>query len=268
MDVSVIIVNYNTFDLTAGCIRSVLSKTGGCSFEVIVVDNASTERDPQGLKDLFPEIHLVKNTVNLGFAKGNNVGIALATGDYVLLLNSDTELVNNAILICLESIRSREKVAAIGCRLTFPDGKVQHSCQRFPSVRYKLFELLRLQKLLPGRTGGKVLLGSFFDHDSAVRPDWIWGSFFMFRRALLELLPAGKLADDFFMYVEDMQWCMDFTRLGYRIAFEPRAKVIHHMGQSKGSKLSLMETNNRVFMTKYYPAWRAALIKQLDRWLL
>ncbi|HET9054785.1 MAG TPA: hypothetical protein VFM90_11455, partial [Cyclobacteriaceae bacterium] len=168
----------------------------------------------------------------------------------------------------LESIRSREKVAAIGCRLIFPDGKVQHSCQRFPSVRYKLFELLRLQKLLPGSTGGKVLLGSFFDHDNAVRPDWIWGSFFMFRRGLLELLPSGKLADDFFMYVEDMQWCMDFTRLGYRIAFEPRAKVIHYMGQSKGSKSSLMETNSGIFMSKYYPAWRAALIKQLDRWLL
>jgi GT2 family glycosyltransferase len=267
MDVSVIIVNYNTFDLTAGCIRSVLSKTSGCSFEVIVVDNASTERDPQELKDLFPQIQLIKNSVNMGFARGNNSGIKVASGDYVLLLNSDTELANNAILVCLESIRGNNGVAAIGCKLIFPDGSTQHSCQRFPSVRYKAFELLRLQKLLPRQLRGKILLGYFFDHNSRIFPDWIWGAFFMFKRSLLDILPGGKLADEFFMYVEDMQWCMDFAAVGYRVAFEPDAQVIHYMGQSKGAKSSLMETNMETFMARYYSPWRIAVIKQLNKWL-
>lgn len=267
MDVSVIILNYNTFELTCSCIRSVLSKTRGCSYEVILVDNASTERDPGEFVRLFPQIKLVRNEINAGFAKGNNMGIEMAAGEAVLLLNSDTELANDAVSICLETLRKDRRTAVVGCLLTFPDGSVQHNCQRFPAIRYRLFELLRLQKLLPSRLAGKILLGFFFDHRSAVFPDWIWGTFFMFRRELLQQLPQRKLADDFFMYVEDMQWCMDFKRLGYRISFEPRGHVFHHLGKSNGRKSHLMEAHTEQFMRRHYSSWRRSLIGILDRWL-
>jgi GT2 family glycosyltransferase len=267
MDVSVIILNYNTFDLTCNCIRSVLRETTGCSFEIIVVDNASTEKEPKEFLKLFPGILLVENKANTGFARGNNCGLEIARGNFALLLNSDAELKNNAILICLEAMRQYARVAVIGCRLEYPQGSVQHNCQRFPSLRYKLFELFRLQKVLPSKVAGKILLGYFFEHNEVVFPDWIWGTFFMFERALLRLFPKEQLADDFFMYVEDMQWCMDFKKLGYKIAFEPRARVIHHMGKANDKKLPLMEVNTGEFLKRYYSGWRISLIKHLDNWL-
>lgn len=269
MDVSVIILNYDTFHLTCNCIRSVLAKTKGCSFEIILVDNGSRQQDPGEFLKLFPEITLVANDTNLGFARGNNCGIEKAHGDYVLLLNSDTALKNDAVSMCLESIRKHTGIGVMGCRLESPDGSYQHNCQRFPSLRYKLFELLRLQKILPGNLSGKILLGYFFDHNSFVFPDWIWGTFFMFKRSLLSRLPNKKLADDFFMYVEDMQWCMDFRKCGYEIAFEPRAQVLHFMeGQRNLKKLPLVETNTAVFMKRNYSSVQIALIRQVDKWLL
>ena len=267
MDVSVIIVNYNTFDLTCSCIRSVLSKTAGCDFEIIVVDNGSSEKDPVEFVRLFPEIQLIRNSENLGFAKGNNCGIEKSRGEYVLLLNSDAELINNAILICLGVLRRDNRIGVVGSKLLFPDGTVQHNCQRFPSIWFKLFELLRLQKILPSRLGGRILLGYFFHHDVPVFPDWIWGTFFMFRKKLLQHLPGNKLPEDFFMYVEDMQWCLEFRKHGYRIAFEPGAETLHHMGRSSGPKSAMMELNTNLFMKRYYPRFKRILISKLDAWL-
>jgi GT2 family glycosyltransferase len=268
MDVSVIILNYNTFEVTCNCIRSVLAETTGCTYEIIVVDNNSSEKDPRIFLKLFPDVVLVENAVNLGFAKGNNSGLEKASGEVILLLNSDTELKNDAISICFRSLKENADVAVVGARLEYPDGTVQHNCQRFPALRYKLFELFRMQKMLPSTWGGKFLLGYFFDHQAKVFPDWIWGTFFMFRRALLSELPLGKLADDFFMYVEDMQWCMDFSKRGYKIAFEPSARVMHAMGKSTGDKESLMERNKQIFFDRNYSRLRQMMFRQLDKWLI
>jgi GT2 family glycosyltransferase len=268
MDVSVIILNYNTFELTCDCIKSVFEKTSQCSFEIIVVDNASTDRDPKDFIKLFPTIKLVVNEENTGFAKGNNAGIAVASGEYVLLLNSDTELLNNAILYCLQSIKKHPSLSAVTCRLLYPDGTVQHNCQRFPSVGHRLFELLRLQKVLPRKVAGRILLGYFFDYRSWTYPDWIWGTFFMFRRSLLGVLQNGKLAEDFFMYVEDMQWCKEFRKLGYDVAFEPRGEVVHYMGKSKANRDALMEVNVKKFLKRYHSPLEIFMLATLDRWLV
>jgi GT2 family glycosyltransferase len=231
------------------------------------VDNASYEVDPQKFLERFPNIILVVNPVNTGFSKGNNLGIAKATGNYVLLLNSDTLLKNNAVAIGVEVLQQNQHVAAMAARLEYPDGRLQHNCQRFPSIKYKAFELLRMQKLLPSSRGGKILMGFFFDHNSPAEPDWVWGTFFMFRRELLQRLPEAKLNDHFFMYVEDVQWCMDFRRLGYSIAFDPRAQVIHLMGKSGGAKSSLMNENMNKFMEVHYSPLKRKLIRLLDRML-
>src|SRR5690242_8685003 len=197
MDLSVIIVNYNTFELSCACIKSVQQKTLGISYETIVVDNASADRDAADLLQLFPEIILIQSETNEGFAKGNNKGIARSKGEYILLLNSDAELENNAAGICLDFLKKNKNVAVATAKLFYPGGNLQHNCQRFPSVRYRLFELLRLQKFLPKRVGGKILLGPFFNYDELVYPDWVWGTFFMFKKDLLNSLENGKLAEDF-----------------------------------------------------------------------
>ncbi len=253
MDVSVIIINYNTYELTCSCIQSIIREAGnGYTYEIILVDNASTETDAENFLKQFPSIKLIKSTVNAGFARGNNLGIRQAEGEYILLLNSDTVLKNDAIGICLSFLRADASVAVVSGRLEYPDGHVQHNCQRFPSIGAKLFELFRLQKIFSRSVGSRMLFGSFFDHNTVAYPDWVWGTFFMFPRKLLERLPEHKLADTFFMYGEDTQWCMEFRNLGYRIGFDPAGRILHYGGKSGGAKSPLMDANGKRLMEMYY----------------
>jgi GT2 family glycosyltransferase len=263
--VSVIIINYNTFDLTVRCIKSIEERSRYEPIEVIVVDNASLD-DVDQLKGIFPYVKLIKSKVNLGFAKGNNLGIEASEGEIILLLNSDTELLNDAIDVCVELITSDRNIAVVAPKLLYPNGTVQHNCQRFPSIRFRLFELFRLQKIFP-RIGKRLLLGSFFDYNSIVEVDWVWGTFFMFRRSLLSSLKENKLDDSFFMYCEDMEWCMQFKKMGYKITYTPKAEVLHHLGMSKGKKNAFITENTRAFMGKHYSALRLGVIHFLDNCL-
>ncbi len=233
MDVSIIVVSYNTFELTSSCIRSVIQKTHGMDLEIILVDNASTDKDPDFFFDEFPAIKLIKNTENLGFAKANNIGIEQAVGRYILLLNSDTECLNNAVA---EAVRLMERNPAIGVlsgQLQYPDGRVQPVAGRFPSIRRELFDLFRLSKLLGPKERSRHYLGTEADYSRPLVCDWVWGTFFIFRREDLGAFPEGKLHEDFFMYQEDVQWCYFFKkRLKKRIVYSPAPKVLHHMGAS------------------------------------
>lgn len=267
MEVSVVIINYNTFNLTVECIRSVIQKTEKVSYEIIVVDNASPNDNADEFLLLFPQIVLVKSKTNLGFARGNNLGITHARGKFILLLNSDTVLVNDAISIAAQKLQRDASPGAVGAQLLYENGKIQHNCQRFPSIGYRLFELLRLQKLLGKKIGGRILLGSFFNHEEAIHPDWIWGTFFMFRKDILRELPEEKLPDDFFMYVEDMQWCMEFRKRGYHIAFEPEAKVIHYIGGSGAAQKEFIRKNEDIFMKRYYSGVARKFIALLGKLL-
>ncbi|MCP4521839.1 MAG: glycosyltransferase family 2 protein [Cytophagales bacterium] len=265
--VSIIIINYNTFQLTKNCIESIYEHTQNISFEIILVDNASTECDPKLFLKEFPNIILVPSPTNLGFAKGNNLGIQRATGDKILLLNSDTLLKNNAIKYANDFLEKNRNVAVVSSSLEYEDGEIQHTCQRFPSIKYSLAELFRVQKILGKDKGGKLLMGSFFNHQEVTFPDWVWGTFFMFPTDLLQKLPEKKLADIFFMYGEDMQWCMEFSKLGYQIGFEPKAQVIHLMGKSGAPKNRMMIDNHKTFMNLYYSSFEQKLIKFINKLL-
>jgi GT2 family glycosyltransferase len=263
MDVSIIVVNFNTFAITCKCIASVYQYTTNIEKEVILVDNASVECAADEFKKVFPEIKLVKSPINVGFARGNNLGLKQAEGKYILLLNSDTALLNNCISISFKFLEQNPRVAVATGKLLYPDGKVQHNCQRFPSVKYQLIELLRLQKIFsPLR---RKLYGSFFDYNTVAFPDWVWGTFFMFRKELLKQLPANKLADDFFMYGEDMQWCKEFKNFGLKSVFLPDARIEHLMGASGAAKIEMMKTNEEFFLKKYYNWPNRALIRILRR---
>lgn len=264
--VSVVVINYNTFKLTSACIESIYTYTKGVSIEVILVDNHSSECDPDEFKNRFPQITLIKNPENSGFAKGNNVGIMSATGDYILLLNSDTELKNDAITIVHQFLERHHSVAVASARLQYPSGIIQHNCQRFPSVRAKLFELFRLQKFT-GKMGERVLFGPFFKYDAVAFPDWVWGTFFMFQKSLLNKLPNKKLAETFFMYGEDMEWCMEFKKLGLKIGFIPDAHVVHHLGKSGGKANAWMQQNHTIFLNQYYSKLHQLLLRGLDKLL-
>lgn len=252
MDVSIVIVNYNTYNLTLNCIKSVFEKTSGIKYEVILVDNASKEVEEKSFEDQFPAIKVIRLAENKGFAGGNNAGLPYAKGKYILLLNSDTILIENSIAATFKYLEDNPKAGVVSARLIFPDGRYQSVAQRFPSIKYKLVELFRLQKLLSKEFSGKYLLGSFFDHNKSVIVDWVWGAYFMFRKDLLDQMHGNKLDDSYFMYAEDMQWCWDIRKLGYEIHYCADTTVVHLMGGSSANKKDLMHNSGEEFFLKNY----------------
>jgi GT2 family glycosyltransferase len=258
MQLSIIIINYNTFQLTCNCIRSLNEKLIDVDYEIILVDNASVECDPNLFKEKFPGITLVINPVNTGFTGGNNTGIEHSNGTYILLLNSDTELINNAPKICLDYIQQHKEVGMVSCQLIYPDGRIQYNTRRFRTISWELLEVFPFYKLLPKRKRELLMLHHYFDHQSFANVDWVWGAFMLFPRSIIEQLPQKKLSADFFMYCEDVLWCWDFKQLGYEIHFLPEAKVMHiHKGSvSRDKWIKIRKTsikNHAKFMQKFYP---------------
>lgn len=242
MEVSIIIVNYNTQALTSQCIDSVFDKVSGISFEIILVDNASKD----GSKSFFENdsrIKYVYSEENLGFGKANNLGFKYSTGNYVFLLNSDTYLINNAIYLMwkqMEDLRKDEKienVGCVGCMLRDKDGDITHSYSRFPkmirtiladSVYPVLWKSHILSKLpstsnyVKGREGSR-----WFD------VDYITGADLMIRRDVCEKL--GMFDPDFFMYSEEVEMQHRYMKAGFRRIINNEAQIVHLVGKSTGT---------------------------------
>ena len=228
MQVSIIIINYNTFQLTRACISSVIAHTRACSYEIILVDNASTDKDPGEFVEEFPGIVLVRNPRNSGFADGNNLGVQHARGKYILLLNSDTLLLEDSISASVSKMEEDDRIGVLGCRMTWPDGQVQHTARRFRSIGWELLDLFRfIPRMMSYRSRWKLMLGRYFRHDEDTDCDWVNGAFFLFRASILPQLPGQKLDDRFFMYGEDHLWCEQIRRLGYRVYFFAGTSIIH-----------------------------------------
>lgn len=249
--VSIIILNYNTNELAIDCIRSVYEKTKGVSYEIVVVDNASPRDNPEEIIRIFPEVRLIKSKENLGFAKGNNLGIAHAKAPVYLLLNSDTVLINDAVSIAYDKLMEREDTGITGAQLQFPDGSYQYSAQRFPLLKYQLIQLFRIQKLMPPAKRGRYMLGGYFSCEENVYADWIWGTFYMIKKEVIEKMPDNKLADDFFMYCEDFQWGLEAEKTGYKTLFVSDAKIIHYVGKNNFSN-TMITTNYGIIYKRYY----------------
>jgi GT2 family glycosyltransferase len=261
MQLSIIIINYNTFRLTVNCIQSIQKIVTGLTYEIILVDNASAECDPDNFLKECPGIKLIKSKTNTGFAGGNNIGITHSSGDYILLLNSDTELINNAPKICYDYITTHPGVGMVTCQLLYPDGRVQYNCRKFRTIGWELAEIFPLFRFLSKKKQGEMMLHHYFDHQTFMKCDWVWGAFMLFPRSIIQQLPGKKLSEDFFMYCEDTLWCWEFKNLGYEIQFLPEAKVMHiHKGSiSKEKRLQVRKTgikNHAKFMKKFYPDWR------------
>lgn len=214
-------------------------------YEIIVVDNASVECSPDLFLEKFPSIILVKSEVNLGFSKGNNLGLKYAKGTFILLLNSDTELKNDAISLAVAKLRDNRDVGVVSVKLMYPTGEVQRASGSFPSIKKELYEMLRLQKFLSKESAEKNLGGFFFDHEKEMVVDWVWGAFFLLKREIIEKLPGCKLPDNYFMYFEDVEWCYWIGKLGYKVLYYPRGEVIHYCGSS--------DSGGRIIKTKVIP---------------
>jgi GT2 family glycosyltransferase len=226
--VSIIILNYNTFELTCKCIESVIKFTKEVDYEIVLVDNCSTECNADNFLAKFPTITLVKSKVNKGFANGNNQGIKVAKGKYILLLNSDCYLIEDAISTTLTYYINQKVNGVLTTKLIFPDGRLQHTARKYRSIWWEILDNLRIiPLLLPYKTRSGLMLGKYFKCDYNTPCDWVSGAYFLFAKNMLQELENQQLDETFFMYGEDHLWCYNFEKLGYKSFYFSESKVVH-----------------------------------------
>ena len=229
MDVSIIIINYNTFDLVKDCINSIYNQTFNLEFEIIVVDNKSPNRDIEMLKGIFPNITLILNNSNSGFGVGNNIGAKVASGRNLFFLNSDTLLINNAITTLSEFLDYNEDVAIAGGNLY--NAKLQPATS-FSQVMPGIFA--EIDNFF-GNVFSKILYFNkinFNNTESFIYvKGFISGADMMMKRNVYQILDGFD--EDFFMYYEETELSARVKKLGYRIANIPQAKIIHLEGASE-----------------------------------
>jgi GT2 family glycosyltransferase len=254
VDVSVIIVNWNTKDLLRDCLSSVYERAGDVDYEIIVVDNASTDGSAEMVKSVFKHVILIENPDNRGFARANNQGMAVAKGRYVLLLNSDTVVLDNAIANTVRFADAHPRAAVTGCRVLNPDGTVQLTCFMFPSVLNMLLSSTYLYKLFPkNRFFGRERM-TWWDRSDERQVDVVTGCFMLVRREAID--QVGMMDERFFMYAEETDWCYRFRQSGWEVLFAPVGRIIHFGGQSASQKPVAMIVQLRLsilrFIRKHY----------------
>ena len=230
MDVSIVIVNWNTCNILRDCLRSVYEQTHNLNFEVIVIDNASSDSSVEMLKDEFSQVRLIEDRKNRGFAAANNQGIAVSKGRYVLLLNSDTIVLNSAISKTVYFADEHKDAAVVGCRVLNRDCTLQPTCFMFPSVLNILLSFSYLYKLFAGsRFFGRELM-TWWGRDEVREVDVVTGCFMLVRQRAIE--EVGFMDEQFFMYAEETDWCYRFNQAGWKVMFTPIGEIIHLGGQS------------------------------------
>jgi len=250
MDLSIIIVNWNTRKLLLDCLLSIYRDPPACSFETWVVDNGSKDGSCAAIKEDFPQVKLIENQENVGFAPANNQAIAQSQGRYVLLLNSDTIVLPSALQCLVEFMDKTPDAGAAGPRLLNPDRSLQISCFPTPTLQREMWRLLHLDRL---KACG-VYPAIWWQKHEIRRVDAVQGACLILRQAALK--HTGSLDPEYFMYTEEIDLCFRLKKAGWNLYWVPRAEVIHYGGQSTQQIapqmfLSLYQTKTLFFRKNY-----------------
>ena len=232
-EIAVVIVNWNGGELVRRAVESVVQAPPRLPFEIVVVDNASTDQSLAWLRARAGagDLRLIENDVNTGFSRANNRAIAETRAELILLLNPDAEVTPGAIDVLIETLQSHPRNGACGPRLTHPDGTLQPSAWRNPPTAWATVVAgTGIWRLIPRRVRGPLLLGGHWDHATRRSVPMLFGAALLVKRAVIA--DVGALDERFHMYAEDNEWCLRMTRGGWRVVFEPAATVIHHGAHS------------------------------------
>ncbi len=250
LDLSIIIVNWNGQDLLRKCLEHVQQTARNISYEIIVVDNASTDGSQAMVQHEFPDVQLIENSENTGFATANNQGIAISQGRYVLLLNSDA-FVNDETLDTMVAFMDEHPEAGMaGCKLFYEDGRLQPSCSRFPTLASELYATLGLEKLFPkSQIFGQHLM-LHWDYNDVRDVEVVMGAFMLVRRQVID--EVGVMDERYFMYSEEVDWCFRIKQQGWKILFNPDAQAVHLWGGTAGRVSSLMHVQMYRSKVQYF----------------
>lgn len=274
------IVNWNVRELLRRCLHSIHASVStshrlsgqvasdqqlATSFqvEVIVVDNASSDGSAAMIEEESPQVRLIANSENLGFTVGNNQGIAASRGRYILLLNPDTEIVGHALTMMVEYMDDHPQVGALGPQLLNPDGSIQPSRRRFPTMATAFLESTTLQQWLPRNRVTRHYYMTDRPDNEVQEVDWVTGACLLARREAIE--EVGLLDESFFMYSEELDWCRRIKAQGWKVIYLPSARVIHHGAQSSEQVKSFQhiqfQRSKTRYFRKHHGSWQAEVLR-------
>jgi len=252
-----IIVNYNSKDVLLNCLSSIKDIDDKYSFEVFIIDNASSESIKE-LETIFTQFNFVYNDINLGFAAANNIGIKKARGKYILLLNPDTIPNKNSFQPMISYLEKHDDVGIVGCKIYNAEGEIERSTHSFPSLLkefvhanefiknflgYESKPAIFLRKIFKSKS-----LDSYWDHDSIKEVDHVTGACMMVKREVIK--KAGFLDEAFFLYNEEVEWSLRIRKAGYKSIFLPDSTIIHLFGHSTKQKVQ-KQTINKLLVERY-----------------
>lgn len=228
--ISIIIVTYNSRREIDQCLTTLFADLGAMPAQVIVVDNASTDGTPEHLAAQWRQVELLKQAHNRGFAAANNLGLAVARGDAILLLNPDTRVQAGAIGAMLNALDRHADVGVVGPQLLNSDSSLQPSCREFPNVLTHFIGMTELYRIGWVRRLFRRWLSSLSDHRTARYVDWVSGACLLVRRSAIDAV--GSMDERFFIYGEELDWQYRMAQYGWRVWFEPSAQIVHAGGAS------------------------------------
>lgn len=272
LDLSIVIVSTNIEELLRKCLQSLVPALKGIKAEVIVVDNASKDKTPQMVETEFPWVKLIKKHRNRGFGANNNIGMKVARGRYVLLLNSDTELLDKVILKEMVAWMDKHpKVGLSSCALLNEDRKtLQGNGGYFPTL-FKVFfwmffldDIPGLDRLIkpfhPLHEWSPIYKGGGY-FKKTQKQDWLTAAYLVIRKSALD--EAGLFDEDFFLYVEEVDLSYRFVKAGWEVWYLPKWKILHYGQVTIGSENSMIfELKNMVlFYKKHFSSWKIPIVR-------
>lgn len=265
---SVVVLSWNTRELTLACLRALAADAAaGPAREVVVVDNGSHDGSADAIATAFPEVRLLRNAQNLGYAVGNNQGARAARGEWLCLLNSDTEVRPGALATLVGFLRAHPEYGAAAPRLSNPDGSVQRACMRFPGLATALCFDTLFGKFWPGSRVEARYFMRDFDHLHSRDVDQPPGACVVVRRE--EYLALGGLDPELFLFFNDVDFCRRLWRAGRRIRYVAEADVLHHGGASTRGHpqfVVVWHRNRLAYYRKHYGRLGGWWIRAIVRW--
>ena len=264
-DLTIVIVSYNSLSFLKECLNSILSNPPGVGHEIIVVDNASADGTGEFVKKNYPEIILIPNNRNIGFAAANNRAIEKSCSKYVLLINSDCMVYKKSLGSLVEFMEKNPEVGIAGPKIVNSDGTIQFSCRRFPSVFNAAAHTI-LTDIFPDNPFSKKYKLADISRDNPFKVDWVSGSCMIIRRKALE--DTGILDENYFMYVEDLDICYRMWQKNWEVYYYPEAEIMHYIaGSSDSGKIKasfrMQKSVFYFFWKNYRRSWKIILIPLL-----
>jgi len=272
-------VNFNAEKLLVECLDSICAQTKQISFDIWVVDNNSTDTSVTMVRQNFPQVNVIENKENVGFARANNQAIKKCTGDYILLLNPDTIVLQNAIEKTVDFMDKNSTIGICGCKVLNEDGTLQLACRRsIPNPHVAFFRLSGLSRLFPNSKIMAQYNLTYLDSSQSHEVDAVSGAFLMIRRKVVDSI--GMLDERFFMYGEELDWCLSTKMAGWKVMYYPDAEIIHYKGEcSKSNSMnatfefyrSMYLFHKKHFAEKYNPViniiiYAGIFLKAVSSW--